>query len=175
MQAWACSVHTGMRRFVSYFLATNAAQVVVIFAFVCAGLPIPLEPMQILFVNLVTDDLSAMAISIEPGEEDVMSFPPRNPKVRRAALFWLSRVPCADEGAHAVSAGSAAVGPPSGDDRHPLDRAGAGAVHLILHRRLPALRPPHHERRFPHGPAARRGTSVLCVSVHVADICGRGR
>jgi Ca2+-transporting ATPase len=86
-------------RFVSYFLATTAvgnagafrlfvstwggqAQCFVIFLAVCAGLPVPLEPMQILFINLVTDDLSAIAISIERGEDDVMLFPPRNAKVR---------------------------------------------------------------------------------------------
>ena len=44
-----------------------------------AGLPMPLMPLQILWLNMVTDTFPALALALEPGDEDVMARPPRNP------------------------------------------------------------------------------------------------
>jgi Ca2+-transporting ATPase len=58
----------------------------VIFAAIAAGLPAPLLPLQILWVNLVTDILPAMALVRDPAEPDVMRRPPRDP--REAFMTW---------------------------------------------------------------------------------------
>ena len=66
-------------RFVRYILASNWAEILVMLLAPLFGLPIPLFPVQILWMNLVTDGLPALALGVEPGEKDVMSRPPRDP------------------------------------------------------------------------------------------------
>jgi len=66
-------------RFVRYILASNWAEILVMLLAPLFGLPIPLFPVQILWMNLVTDGLPALALGVEPGEKDVMSRPPREP------------------------------------------------------------------------------------------------
>jgi Ca2+-transporting ATPase len=66
-------------RFVRYILASNWAEILVMLLAPLFGLPIPLFPVQILWMNLVTDGLPALALGVEPGEEDVMRRPPREP------------------------------------------------------------------------------------------------
>jgi len=66
-------------RFARYILASNWAEIVVMLLAPLFGLPIPLFPVQILWMNLVTDGLPALALGVEPGERDVMSRPPREP------------------------------------------------------------------------------------------------
>jgi len=66
-------------RFVRYILASNWAEILVMLIAPLFGLPIPLFPVQILWMNLVTDGLPALALGVEPGEKDVMSRPPREP------------------------------------------------------------------------------------------------
>lgn len=67
-------------RFVRYILASNWAEIVVMLTAPLIGLPIPLFPVQILWMNLVTDGLPALALGVEPGEIDVMNRPPREPR-----------------------------------------------------------------------------------------------
>ncbi len=72
-------IYDNIRRFVRYLLATNTAEVVVVFAAPFLGLPLPLQPVQILWINLVTDGPPALALGVEPVEPDAMKRPPRPP------------------------------------------------------------------------------------------------
>jgi Ca2+-transporting ATPase len=69
-----------LRRFLIYLLSCNISEVMVVALAVVAGLPLPLLPLQILFLNLVTDVLPAFALATGEGEEDIMRSPPRNPR-----------------------------------------------------------------------------------------------
>jgi len=66
-------------RFVRYILASNWAEILVMALAPFFGLPLPLYPVQILWMNLVTDGLPALALGVEPGEREVMRRPPRSP------------------------------------------------------------------------------------------------
>lgn len=74
-------VYTNIRRFVKYILGSNIGEVLTIAASPIL-LPmgdVPLTPLQILWMNLVTDGLPALALAVEPAEPDVMNFPPHHP------------------------------------------------------------------------------------------------
>jgi Ca2+-transporting ATPase len=73
------TIYDNITKFVHYLLATNAGEVLVMFFAALAGWPTPLLPIQILWINLVTDALPALALGVEPPEPDVMSRPPRPP------------------------------------------------------------------------------------------------
>jgi Ca2+-transporting ATPase len=73
-------VFDNIRKFVFYLFSCNLAEVLVLVAAVAAGMPAPLTPMQILWLNLVTDTFPALALAIEPMEANVMSRPPRDPQ-----------------------------------------------------------------------------------------------
>ncbi|MEX0786218.1 MAG: HAD-IC family P-type ATPase, partial [Dehalococcoidia bacterium] len=65
-------IFDNIRNFVVYLMSANIGEVILIFGGIAAGLPIPLLAMQILWVNLVTDSLPALALSFEPGDPDAM-------------------------------------------------------------------------------------------------------
>lgn len=71
------SIYDNVRRFIRYLLACNVGEILVMFLSTLAGLPLPLLPVQILWVNLVTDGLPALALGLEPPDEGVMLRPPR--------------------------------------------------------------------------------------------------
>jgi Ca2+-transporting ATPase len=73
-------IFANIRRFVLYLLACNLSEVMVVGIAVAAGLPLPLLPLQILFLNLVTDVFPAFALAMSEGGGDVMRRPPRDPK-----------------------------------------------------------------------------------------------
>jgi len=73
-------IYDNMRRFIRYALATNSGEIWTIFLAPFFGLPIPLLPIQILWVNLVTDGLPGLALAAEPEERDVMRRSPRPPQ-----------------------------------------------------------------------------------------------
>lgn len=73
-------IYDNIRRFVRYLLTTNSSEIWVMFLAPLIGLPIPLLPIQILWVNLVTDGLPAIALGFEPAEPDVLQRPPRRPQ-----------------------------------------------------------------------------------------------
>ncbi len=70
-------IYDNLRRFVRYLLSTNTGEIWLMAAGPALGLPIPLLPVQLLWVNLVTDGLPAVALGLEPAESDVMNRPPR--------------------------------------------------------------------------------------------------
>ena len=76
------TIYDNIRKFVHYLLATNAGEVLLMFGGVLVGWPAPLVAIQILWINLVTDALPAMALGVEPPEPDVMRRPPRPPNER---------------------------------------------------------------------------------------------
>jgi Ca2+-transporting ATPase len=72
-------IYDNIRRFVRYLLTTNSGEVWVMFLGPLLGLPVPLLPVQILWINLVTDGLPAIALGLERAESDTMRRPPRRP------------------------------------------------------------------------------------------------
>jgi Ca2+-transporting ATPase len=73
-------VYENIRKFVRYLLSTNSGEVLVIFLAAVLFLPLPLLPLQILWINLVTDGFPALALGVEPKERGLMRRPPRNPR-----------------------------------------------------------------------------------------------
>jgi len=73
-------VFDNIRKFIKYTLTSNAGEIWAIALAPLIGLPIPLLPVHILWINLVTDGLPGLFLSKEPAESDVMRRPPRHPK-----------------------------------------------------------------------------------------------
>lgn len=74
-------VYTNIRRFIKYILGSNIGEVLTIAAAPILGLGgVPLSPLQILWMNLVTDGLPALALAVEPAEPNVMKRPPFSPR-----------------------------------------------------------------------------------------------
>ncbi|UCG79486.1 MAG: cation-translocating P-type ATPase [Nitrospirota bacterium] len=73
-------IFDNIRKFIRYLLTTNAGEVLTLFLAPFFGLPLPLLPIHILWINLMTDGLPAVALSVEPEEGDVMARPPRDPR-----------------------------------------------------------------------------------------------
>jgi P-type Ca2+ transporter type 2C len=75
------TVYNNIRRFIKYILGSNIGEVLTIAAAPILGLGgVPLSPLQILWMNLVTDGLPALALAVEPAEPDVMKRPPFSPR-----------------------------------------------------------------------------------------------
>jgi Ca2+-transporting ATPase len=72
-------IYDNIRRFIRYILTTNLAEVLLIMLAPLLGLPLPLLPIQILWINLVTDGLPGLALTMEPAERNLMQRPPRPP------------------------------------------------------------------------------------------------
>jgi len=71
-------IYENIRKFIRYLLASNVGEILTMFIAMMAGLPLPLVPIQILWVNLVTDGLPAMALGVDPAEKDLMQQRPRS-------------------------------------------------------------------------------------------------
>jgi Ca2+-transporting ATPase len=77
-------IYDNIRKFVRYAMTGNSGEIWTIFLAPLFGLPMPLLPIQILWVNLVTDGLPGLALAAEPPERGIMCRPPRAP---RESLF----------------------------------------------------------------------------------------
>ena len=71
-------IYDNMRKFIRYMLATNLGEVFTILFALALSLPMPFLPVQILWINLVSDGLPAVALGYEPAEQHVMTRPPRD-------------------------------------------------------------------------------------------------
>lgn len=84
------NIYDNIRKFIRYLLASNVGEILVMFFAMILGMPLPLVPIQILWVNLVTDGLPAMALGIDPPEADTMYQKPRdkNENIFARGLGW---------------------------------------------------------------------------------------
>ncbi len=73
-------IYENIRKFIRYLLASNVGEILVMFFAMMAGMPLPLVPIMILWVNLVTDGLPAMALGVDQPENDLMEQKPRPAK-----------------------------------------------------------------------------------------------
>ncbi|TVY00684.1 calcium-translocating P-type ATPase, SERCA-type [Cohnella terricola] len=73
-------IYENIRKFIRYLLASNVGEIMTMFLAMMAGFPLPLVPIQILWVNLVTDGLPAMALGVDQAESDLMQHKPRPAK-----------------------------------------------------------------------------------------------
>jgi len=72
------TIYSNITKFVHMMFSHNLAEVLVIFTAIAAGWPLPLLPLQILWMNLVTDVFPALALAVEPASKDIMAQPPRS-------------------------------------------------------------------------------------------------
>ncbi len=77
-------IYDNVRRFIRYLVSTNSAEILVMLVAPFLGMPLPLLPLQILWINLVTDGPPALALGLEPAERHTMRRPPYD---SRESLF----------------------------------------------------------------------------------------
>lgn len=73
-------IYDNIRKFVRYIMTTNSGEIWLMLFAPFAGMPLPLLPLQILWMNLLTDGLPALGLSVEPAEKNAMRRPPRLPR-----------------------------------------------------------------------------------------------
>ncbi|HWT39707.1 MAG TPA: HAD-IC family P-type ATPase [Dongiaceae bacterium] len=85
-------VFSNIRRMLTYLLATNIGEVATTIGALFFGMPLPLTPIQILWINLVTDTTMVIPLGLEPGEKLVMRRKPINPKAPILGGYMISRI-----------------------------------------------------------------------------------
>lgn len=73
-------IYSNIRKFVYFLLACNVGEILIVFGAMLFGLPIPLRPVQLLWLNLVSDGAPALALGLEKGDPDIMKQPARSPR-----------------------------------------------------------------------------------------------
>jgi Ca2+-transporting ATPase len=73
------AVHTNVRKALRFLLSTNLSEILLTMATTAVGLASPLSAVQLLWINLLSDVLPALALAVEPAEADAMTRPPRDP------------------------------------------------------------------------------------------------
>jgi Ca2+-transporting ATPase len=74
------NIFTNIKKTIVFLLSCNIGEIIALFLAILLGWATPLKPIHILWVNLITDTLPALALGIDPGDPDVMKYKPRNPK-----------------------------------------------------------------------------------------------
>jgi Ca2+-transporting ATPase len=85
-------IYDNIRKFVFYLFSCNLAEVLLLVGAGLVGLPVPLTPLQILWLNIVTDTFPALALAFEPAESDVMKRSPRDPSRTILSVAFLRAV-----------------------------------------------------------------------------------
>ena len=85
-------IYENIRKFILYVLSCNLAEILTIFFAPVLGFAIPLLPIHILWINLVTDGLPGLALVAEPAEKNIMNQPPRSPKENLFAGGLIQRI-----------------------------------------------------------------------------------
>jgi Ca2+-transporting ATPase len=86
-------IYSNIRKFVYYLLSCNMAEIAILLVAMLAGWPLPLLPIQLLMLNLITDGLPALALGMEKGDPDIMDQPPRpvrEPIVNRDMIIGIA-------------------------------------------------------------------------------------
>jgi Ca2+-transporting ATPase len=73
------TIYNNIRKSVHFLLSTNLSEIMVMFTAIAGGLGQPVNAMQLLWINLISDIFPGLALALEPPEPDVLSKPPRNP------------------------------------------------------------------------------------------------
>lgn len=73
-------IYDNIKKFVFFLLSCNIGEILIVFASILMNLPVPFQPIQLLWLNLVTDSFPALALGMEAGDPDVMERKPRDPK-----------------------------------------------------------------------------------------------
>ncbi|MGB9813053.1 MAG: calcium-transporting P-type ATPase, PMR1-type [Thermovenabulum sp.] len=74
------TIYSNIRKFIFFLLSCNIAEILIIFLAMLLGLPVPLKPIQLLWLNLLTDAFPALALGMEQKEKYIMEIPPRKPE-----------------------------------------------------------------------------------------------
>lgn len=75
-------IYANIQKFVTFLLSTNVGEIILIFTAIAADMPMPLQPLQILILNLFSDGMPAVALSLESGDPKIMSERPRDKSQR---------------------------------------------------------------------------------------------
>jgi P-type Ca2+ transporter type 2C len=90
------AIYDNIKKYLFYLIRCNIAEILILGGSFFVGLPLPLVAIQILWVNLTTDGLPALALGVDPADPDIMRRPPRNPKepifTRRAMVLLVVMV-----------------------------------------------------------------------------------
>jgi Ca2+-transporting ATPase len=86
------TIFANIRRMLFYLLSTNAGEVITVLGALVIGMPPPLAPVQILWVNLVTDTSMVIPLGLEPGEKTAMQQKPKEPNAPILTPFMISRM-----------------------------------------------------------------------------------
>lgn len=92
-------IYSNIRKFVYFLLACNVGEILIVFGAMLVGMPMPLRPVQLLWLNLVSDGAPALALGMEKGEDDIMKQPARSPKepvINRDMAFSIGVVGAVD-------------------------------------------------------------------------------
>ncbi len=81
-------IYDNIKKFIVYLLRANFDELLLIMTVLVLGMPLPYLPIHILWINLMTDGLPALALGMEKAEADIMNRPPRNPKEHLLSGEW---------------------------------------------------------------------------------------
>ena len=164
-------IFDNIRKFVFYLFSCNLAEVLLLLVAGVVGLPQPLTPLQLLWLNLVTDTFPAFALAVEPAEPGLMRRPPRDPAEAILSPRFLRSVAGYAAMITAVTLGALLIGLSRGGPEHGRTFAFATlgiaqALHLGTARSERAVLLPHLALRNRWALAA----VVLAVGLQVAAV-----